>query len=341
MADGFNIKEFFGRFEAVALVTVVTAIVWIIAEGETQHNDTISLNIVFEGTTDLAITPKAPIPIQIEFKCPTNRVDDLRSLATAPVRIPLQPDDSTTERVIDLSETLNQLTAIRDIKVTIVSADPPSARVHVERIKPFQAPVVVESGDVQLTGVPTREPQSVTVHMTQSQRDLIDGDLTVVARLADIPDITSIAKGEEVTRDVPVTLPGNIGVSGASAEPATVSVSFTIDKQQATAVIPSVPIYIRVPVLESGKYLVRPDNNQPLLTDNVELTGPRAIIDQIKKSEIPVFAELRLTSDDLETLAGKPSVTRQLDFDVPAGVVVTPHQVTFSIEKKPVTTTPE
>ena len=107
-----------------------------------------------------------------------------------------------------------------------------------------------------------------------------------------------------------------LGSTRRAIDPASVQVTVTIRKQTSRLKLPGVPILVTAPWAELKRFGVEIKSGQRVLSEDVEVSGPSDVIDRISSGQIKIWAELRLTVDDLESAI----TSKQLHLNVPPGV---------------------
>lgn len=330
------------KLETYLLVTVVAALVWLFAEGETLtdvRQVTLRLRFTPAAGQDVVIDPVVFNDVTLFYQVPANRVRDVERLADRPVEIDVAPDPDEPRQQINLRDRLANLEKINDIGISVLDVKPAQATVLVEKAIELEADIVADPGTLELTEPADIVPAKATVRMRESYKELLNGKpMVLTARLADVPDLAAAERGQRLTLDVPLTPPQNIPAQHVTITPAKATVTLSIRKQVATTKVQSVPILVRLPIIESNRYEIVPRDNQRFLVEDVELSGPSEVIEQITKGDLPITAELRLTTADLETGV----TSKVVHINAPPGVAISSAlpKIEFTISKRAVEPTP-
>ncbi len=315
------------KLETYLIVTIITVLIWFYAESENvKPYSPFPLNVQFVATAgqDLLIAPARPQQVWLTVRCATSQYAALEQLAEGgPIELVVSEIPDNPEQIVVLSKKRLDETRLGELGLTIVDVQPPTINVRVERLEPVVIPIAPDSivpDDIQLATPPTIDPPTATMVLPAS----VAGDLGDVALEARI-DANRLARLDE---NVPHELTVPIGVPqrlrerlrgiNAPITPSTARVTITIRKQTDQYQHNSVPILLLAPWAELQRFDVTLKDNARVLREAVELSGPSDVIEQIKRGELKVIAELRLTADDLESsITSKP-----LRFNVPTGVRV-------------------
>jgi len=307
------------RLETYLLVTVITGLIWLYAEGENvkQYEDQpMKVQFVAAPGERLLIEPADPVPISVTFSAATSRYQRVTAMAQQPVRVELshRPDDPT--QVLSTRELLIQNTALPDLGVSIIRVRPESITASVERIVTVELPVTIVTRDVELAEPPAVEPRRIAVDMPQSLSKATEViDLRV--DLADV-NLAAIEPGTARTFNLPIRTPPTLREApGVSLGQSTVRVTLTIRKQADTITVPTVPILMLAPPSSLRNVSIALTDQQKVLRD-VQLTGPSDQIERIRTGEYPVWAWYRLTAEDI----GQRITSAPLQLRLPQGVAV-------------------
>jgi hypothetical protein len=331
-AKPMTASDIWKKIEVGILVTIVAMLVWLYAEGESLKTETESVRIQFVGSNDVVIKPRELTGVSVTFSGPNRSVTEFKQLVRQPLKVRVEPDAKSVVQDLVLADALAEDPAVRDLNIQIDATTPARQPVEVERMQEYEARVRLVTGDVELAGEPQIDPELVTVHMTPTVRAYLEGDLTIEARLSDVADLRQIQPDRPVTRDIRLRPPEAIDLpEQVKIVPRSAQVGFTILKRTDTITLQQpVPIYVRLPVIVSNQYEIVTENEQRLLSEPVELTGPRSEIEKIQSNDI--VAELRLTTDDLE----RGVTSKTVHITTPPNVSVTSMLpvVRFTIKKR-------
>lgn len=331
------------KLETYTIVTVIAVLVWLYAEGENVVTESATITVQFVSGPEVLVEPTTLNNVSIKFESSTSKLADVRAAATRPIKVNVIPDPQNRDQQVNLRDRLQDSTAFSELRVVITEVDParPTVRVELLKTRNDVEIIVPPQSDLDLVGPPLVNPAKVAVQVPEGYTRPADGGtplvdldkLVLAVRLSDIKDLAAAPKGVPLTREVPVTLPDNLRLyPNITITPPRVTVTLTIRKQTATGKVPSVPIRVIMPIVEANKYEVIPEPNQSFLPEDVELSGPRDVIDKIVAKELPLSADLRLSSAELD----QGITSKLLEINRPAGVdlVSPPPRLTFTIKKR-------
>jgi len=291
--------------QTYAFVTVITVLIWLYAESSTLQKNTIYIDIQFVAPTgrELLIDPVRMQRVEVEIRGPTSQLGELNQLRErGPIKLELvdYPDSDDREQKVDLYDRLSAYLAEATPGVTITDIKTADPKVRVEPYQSVTLPIeAVIEADVVLKAPPTVYPAEATLKMPASMIADIDTDTArILARL----DKARLADPEMIDqeRTWSVRLEPPIDGDGVTITPASVDVTFTITQTSATFLLPTIPVLLTKPLKAEGEYeVIYLGGEDDLPLRNIEIEGPTAVIDQIKKGELKVWAELSLTNDKL------------------------------------------
>lgn len=319
----------------IVVVTIVTGLVWIYAEGESLKTNTVEVDVQFVSpNSNLLIKPDSARRVKVVVRCSASKKAELDRMLTA-IKLDVGADDSKPSSHVSviLKERLAQSGAFQKLGgVVIVETQPQTLEADIERLQTLVLPVRIEAGDVVLTSASTVDPQTVSITVPAAIAPQLDSAYAE-ARL-DSRVLKNTPVDFTQTLQIPLTLPDQWKKLGVTLPPTIAKVTVTIRKQTELFVIKSIPINLSGPPTALSKYTVVLDDEQRLLRD-VTVTGPHDTIEKIRKDSKLVRADLCLTADDLEKNAGKGPVTGTLSITAPPNVTYDPPAlVTYTVVAK-------
>ncbi|MEE9212558.1 MAG: hypothetical protein V3U29_07885 [Phycisphaeraceae bacterium] len=314
------------KIETYFVITVITVLIWLYAESKNATKDQTTINVQFVAPSgqELMIDPAEPTPVLVTFSSATSKVAEVKKLGSIKLLVP----EDTSEPVV-LRERLAE-SPLGELAV-IIETDPPTIRVRAEPFETRMLPIKVLPGDIQLRELATADPTDAAVKVPASLAPQLDG-IKLEAHLADaIDDLTKFDDNRPHTISVRLDLPEPFQDKPVRIEPAAVSVTFTVSRLTKTTSVPLVPIYVRLPVIESNNYEVIPENDQRVLPEDLELSGPPELIEKINNKEILITAELRLDAVELDS----GITSKELWINKPPGVAIDSEipRLNFTIRK--------
>lgn len=288
------------RLETGVIVTVISVLVWLYAEGENvvTRQQPMLVRFVPPAGQELAIQPQDAVEVVATIRASTGEMSRLDEALRDGVNIEVGPKsngDGGPQTVV-LKDAL-ALSELRTLGVNILDTDPPTARVRVEQLVTRKLPIVAGPSRVQLAGVPTFTPAEISVRMPRSLAERY-ANSKVVAQMNAI-DMSAFDTNTSVTAPVPLELPVELRSTWTEPERQTVQATFAIRKQTETIHLPTMRIRVSVDPLLLREYYIEPVSD--VVLRDVELTGPRDTIQAIAEGQTPVWAELRPTRAEVES----------------------------------------
>lgn len=283
------------RAETIVIVTVISVLVWLYAEGEnvqTYTDKRVLVKLLPPPGRDLAIRPDT-IDVRLNMRASAGEADRLDGIIRNGA-VELEVGEEDNGKVLVLREAL-QDTVIGNIGLNITSTSPDYEQLSVEPLVQRRLPVNVATTSVQFARQPTVEPREVTVTMRESVAGQV-GTGSAVADLSGV-DFTPFEANTPQTIEVPIALPDAIADDWTEPETATARVTFTVRKTTDTFKPDRLPIRISADPLLLQQYDVEPTE---LVLQDVTLVGPSDAIERVRRGEERVYAELRPTSEQLE-----------------------------------------
>ena len=313
------------KIETYLIVTVITLLIWLYAESENvKRYPPLPINVQFvPATGPLSIQPSKPQQVWVTVQCATSQYAKFERLAkAAPIELQVHEVSSGPDQVLILSQMLRQ-TQISDLGIHIVDVQPPTIPVRVERLEEVTLTVSTQSivpKEIQLAEPPTLEHATATVLVPASAVEAI-GKVQLQATLN--PGVLERIEENVPTQvDVHLTLPEDIAtqlnLKKVMISPTKTRAGFTIRKRQNKETLKSLPILLLGPWLEMQRFNVEIEGGRRVLNDDVQVAGPSDVMEQIRKGEKRVWAELRLTVDELESRISN----KQVYINLPEGVTV-------------------
>lgn len=313
------------RLRSFGVVSLLTILVWLLAEGESLRGESLQIEVRFEsGTSALDLSVRDPEfirTINVRLEGSTSRLEaGITALRKAePLRLTtVELGDQSGQ--VRLAEALRRHRLFERSGVSISQVEPPTVDVIVDPIIDREARVQIEAGGALLDA--TAHPDRVSVRLPERfSRDITE--LTVVARLR--PEtIEDLVPGRATSiPGVALELPPALAdVTGWTITPTTARVSVTLASRIQKLDL-RLSVDIRLPSAIIDQYVMRVDPQDAFQT--VEVQGPAELIQQIGQRYQPRL-EVFIGPDRLQTAlaaAGDDEVelprTPRL-IDAPAGV---------------------
>lgn len=328
-------------FKSIFLVTAITLLIWLWAEGENVRPYQLNGEITFVGPQGkaLILTPQQADPsFTITIRSNVNKREEAKRLLEAgPIEIDVveDPDQPSVMRNVDLLERLRNNPEFLNAGITISDVRPQSMAVEVERLQDVTLPIRVDTGDIELASPPTLDVTEAVVRVRAKFADTLAGESLLAS-----PDPTRLrtlnVNEPHTFGPVPLTMPATYAHRVEAIEPANVRVTLTIRSQTDRLTLERVTVMTILPASQVGRFNIQLDDRNRFLR-NIEISGPTDIINRIRNKEVTVDAVLRFSIEDLETNADRESITWPVYIEPPPNVTVInpPPSLTFKITKLP------
>ena len=299
-------RTWLDKLETAGIVTVISVLVWLYAEGEsvqTYTNERLQVRFVPPTGQDLAIQPREA-EVLLSFRASAGEKDRFERLSQpVSVEVGVDPESDSPEQFIFFRDRLLE-TAVGEVGLNITGTTPDHRTLRVEPLVTTKLPVEVVAPNVQFSKPPTVEPREVNVTLRQSVADEAQGR-SLLADLRSL-DFDAFEVNTPHTVEVPLEAPGALEDDATRLGRETVQVSFTIRKLTDSVVLDRVPVLISTDPSSLQQYDIEVAQGDLFLRD-VRLTGPSDAIAAINRGDVKVRAELRPSNEDLgrgvETLA--------------------------------------
>ncbi|MFN4242367.1 MAG: hypothetical protein ACK4PI_03930 [Tepidisphaerales bacterium] len=324
-------------------VAPLTLLIWLYAEREqiaTVSDVPVRFDVEANGLRQVAtVVRPADRTVVVTLEGPRVRLDSLRTRLAGDgpqsvITIDLPPDVPLGTASRSVVEELNRQSLFRFNGVKVVSAAPAQFVVEVDELATKELVVVADPSATGLEGLPVFEPPTVKLTGPKSVLDRITeedaaGRPAVRAALQALPSLRS--PGEHVNVEVSLVMPSavsdSVDPSRFTLQPERVRATFRVRQADVTLTLPSVPIFPLAPQTLLDTY--RPVFEPTL--PNVTVIGPRDVIESLRNGTAGRMprAILELSRDDLPP--GRPR-TRQVRFDLPEGLRVSPEDARREVE---------
>lgn len=315
---------------AVAVVSLVTVMIWLFAEAESlaksQHEARLRFVDPSGAKIVKIISPGWDGTVTVTVQGPASAVQNAPAILGEGVEIPLNRagvPDADGEQPVDMRTALRADRRLSDAGLTVVDVEPATLRIDVEPLDELSdVEVVPEVAGVELAEPVVVDPPRVHVRgpstVIGALKSLARGPRVIARPSAGA--VEGLTPGARQTIDATVTLPPAIARDRSEAQvtPSTVRLTLTIKGRKESIRVPSAPVQVLLPPHELDKWRVEINPDDQLVKD-VRITGPGELISQVRDGRIPVVAVLALSSDDLQArIAAKP-----IDFwRLPPGLTV-------------------
>lgn len=304
------------KLETFFVVTVITLLIWLYAEGENVQRYTRSVTVRFVPPLgqSLAIQPSGPQPLRLTYSSSTSQDQRFRAVAARPIdlEIDLEAGVDRAEQSVSVRERLMSEPRIVSFGLQIESIEPDQPiTVTAERLTAVTLPIAIAPGAVQLEPGYAIDPSEariqLPVHWAMASKDLqLQVELDQIAE--------SLEPGQPYSKRLRISPPPGLE-QYARVEPDRTLVTFTVKSQTQAVTLEGVKILLMLPPLLARQYDVALANEQ-LVLDPIEIVGPSNKIAAIKADPQQVVAVLRLTADELATAI----TAKQVQLSLPEGV---------------------
>lgn len=321
------------RLRTWLVVTLITVLVWLYAEGQaiSQRSEQLMVTFVAPGQ-NVAIEPKTPFgtdpPVRITatFRGSTGQLAQVRRvIEEGPIELEVSgrtENGSGEQNIVVRDALLNS--RLGEMGVNIVETTPPTMTLHVEPLTTVELPVELAEQDLQLSEQPEIEPATVQVTLPTRLEEEAEGR-SVPVRLDESERGRLEPNTPATLRRVSLVVPEALESRWTKLEPAHVAVTLTIRKQTDTVVQELIPVELGLSPLLAQQYDFALSQEDYYLRD-VELTGPADVLQRIKEGGVTVKAVLHPTTEQVETAVsdGEPTpITITPKLNLPPDVTVT------------------
>lgn len=332
---------------SLALVTLISVMIWLWAAGETRENLERSATIFVKAADPLrfVVQPSKPRPVTLRLSGSKGALESSMKELSAPIALDTGSTgvpNSLGEQSVRLVDALNAHPIFADSAVTVESADPPFLEIRIDESVEVEAAVEPVLGGVKLQGKATVEPAKVTLRMPSRLREQFSS--VKINAVVDPQQLSALPQGQPQTLIGQWRLPAALAASAddVSLPEVMPHISFTLESKVATTTVPRIPVQIAGVAEDLEDYIVSINENDAFLKD-VILTGP---VEQIRRIEaaaddVKIVAFVHLTSNDLALHVTQKPIGLWM---LPDGVVATPASGTpmirLAIVDRPVESVP-
>lgn len=306
----------------ILLVSFVTVLIWVFAEGESIKQKELRLDLV------LGAEPGADrVLAVVEGQGWRDRVDVVVEGATASIEraeaaakksLRLAPGDPGVptepgEHLLDIRTILRENAIFREAGITILRTEPAAVRIETDFLISRPAQITVELEDGELDGPAELKPSGVEVKVPSRFAPMLPEEPRVLVRL-DRTQLAGVVPGRrQVFPDIRARpAAGLAGIPGLRIEPPHVELAVRLKSRTATITLPSVPVLIRIAPGEINNWEVTIADADRFIS-NVRVSGPSDLIAQVSRGELRIVAVVPLSFEDLERgIAAKEAVFSEL-----------------------------
>jgi hypothetical protein len=315
------------KIRTIMLVSLVTVLIWLWAEGESLSSETLTPSVVFvQDGNDLRLEKMDSQwngAVSVRLQGSTRALTDARrdlgkqlQLKLGALGVPARPG----QQVVDFKTAIEDLAEIRVLGLSVVEVTPANTVVNLVQMKERELTVRPSlPEDINILGEATVSPVRVTVRYPEELDKLVPPDAVAIA---------PVTRGQLGTGrdDAAQIITTKVQVAeladkpGVVVSPDLVSVTFRLKRSVDTVTIASVPVWFSLPPTEGKNWNI--EITDQFLRD-VTFTGPIDAIAKIRSREVVPIAEVQLSSDDLDKgVEAKEAVFASLPPGVESGVAV-------------------
>ncbi len=321
-------RKLFDKLETWVVVTVITVLIWLYAEGaivETYTRQKVTIQFVGAGDVPVAIEPAVVTPL-VTFRASGPTFQKFKERTdSAPITIPLQPGDENLQTV-DIADRLEQ-EVFNELGIVLDEADPETEDVSVRRLVEVRVPITVRDSEVELERPPAIEPNTVTFTVPEDLAPRLSRQSAYVD-LNDAIRNNPPEPGVQDQQTLAIEWPDGIETRWTKADAEEALVTYRIEKVDATLTVPTVPLELLVPT--DFPFDIRTENNERVI-NNVEVTGPSDTLERIAAGELEIQAVLRF-KNIAELSEGRQTV--DVTFITPPGVTTALQQQTVILKRR-------
>lgn len=315
------------HIKSAILATLIAALVWIFAEGESLASRTVVVPVVFpaEASSDVVIRLEDPSftgTVRVRLEGTARTIDLAATAVGGRIRLtpglPGVPNEPGERRVVDLREAISNTPELKDLGSTVAEVEPRVVVVQVLKMVSRELPVRVEFGaEIALDGDPVVAPPSVTLRLPEYAAAKVPEGAVATATVPEAEIRRFRADGAQ-TVSVPIKPPPALGaVDPLLISPESCTVTVRLRRKLETYKVPSIPVWFSLPPTEDGsKWSVQIVDK--FLTD-VMLTGPADDVQRVRAGQATIKGLVELSTEDLERAVSSKPVTFT---GLPAGVSV-------------------
>lgn len=305
------------RVKTVALVTLISVLIWVWAEAESLKTGTATTQVAFVPAPDTAVRVDDPpgggasVQARVRMEGSTAAIDGAQRVLLRQVALTVGVDGvpGPPGGTFSLEQALRQQRALRAAGVTIVSVEPATVRLTVAKIVPRDLPVVADLTGIDVEGEPTVSPAEVRVMLPEELARTLPEGATATA-VIDPEELGHLREEGPQAVQARVRLPAALaqgpGSEFVTLSRETVRVTLRLRQRVETLDLPTVPVWIMLPPTEGRSWDV--DVMDPFLR-GVKVTGPTDLVQRLRRRELVVVAFVALSSDELAAgIAAKTAV---------------------------------
>lgn len=305
---------------SAGLVTLMTLLVWIWAEGESLRRESVLATLKVVGRPDMAVEvdPSFGDSVSVELEGSNLAVTEARrfladglELKPGEGAIPPEPGPHT----LSLRTVVREHPEMRTREVTVAGVEPSRLTITLVPLVTRDMNVRVELpqafADSQSVLV---NPTTVKVTMPEEVAQGLAPDALPLVRVPE-SELRDLLPGARPVISAAIELPAALaGVDHVEVKPQLVEVTVEIRSQIDTMELPTVPVWVALPPTQTDRWTVE---LQDQFLSNVQISGPRDLIGRVKSGDLVIKALVELDTQDLEARIEQKAVKFSL---LPSGL---------------------
>lgn len=279
------------------LVTVVAALIWFWAAGETRDRKTFNHGVVqfkVADTNNWLVRPQEVVPTVVAYGSNLSlqkMESELRRRLTISVSATAGLQD------IDLMAQLRNNDRVRATGATILSVEPATVKIDLDPVEEIAVRVKPALPGITPEGDMTIEPAEVTLSMPSQLRQRLPQRLQVEA-FVDRSELDRLEPGRPHTLDVKLRLPEGLpNTSDITITPARAKLTFVIRSRTREVSLDTVRVHVAGPPEDRDLYDIEVDPKQ---LRNIVISTDADLATKIESGEAPVVAVIHLSSREKE-----------------------------------------
>ena len=320
-------RTFFAHVRTGVIVTLITVMVWLLAESRMVRDRSIEPQLVLttlnpDGESKYVVRQilgqEQIRTVSVSMTGSIAGLDRFARVLQSRVELRVGRDIPAEPgiHVVDLKQVLRDSPELAVHGLIITQVSPATVSVEVDEVITLDLPIRVELPQgVELDGVPSSDPAFIQVVGPRSSIQGLSAQEAVVQILPEVLEHLSEGRLETIPGAL-VQLPGDGGFGwDIETNPSQVDIRLTLKSQTARWTIARLPIQVLIAPGEIGKWNVQiADADKDLI--NVLVEGPDHAIEQIRSGDVQPRAVVMLSFEDLGR--GLESTTAQI-LGLPSG----------------------
>lgn len=305
------------RIRMILIVSAITAVVWLFAEGEslTTRTETVRVQFTvseanrellrarvadtFEGTATLELTGS-----QVGIEAARRALGSVVEIHPAEMSFPLT--DGVYQ--VDLASVLAASDQLEGLGVEVTAATPARVALEYVRLETITVPIRPVISGLNVSGEPIVEPAEATVRVPAALGAVAREAIAVFATVPE-SQLTGVAEGVQITRNANLAL-NDFSRQLRDVELVTAgraTVQFTVESTAVEEDLASVPVWIVVPPSVSEQWSVELASNQTVVRATIR--GPQEAVARIASSETPLIAVVSLDANEMLSRVGSKEIS--------------------------------